>query len=203
MSRLLLAVTAALLCALGPLSAQTLSQGERDRAMSELHATRKALIDLVSAASPAQLRFKPAPEVWSIAEIAEHIVLSESLIPKTATTALAAAADPEMVKQASGKDQAVLTQVPVRDQKFKAPESLIPRKTYPSSKALLAAFRLARDTNIAYLRDTKDPLRAHAIQHPALGPIDCYQVYLLLASHTQRHINQMLEVQGNPAFPKK
>jgi hypothetical protein len=202
MSRLLLAVTAALFCATGPLPAQTLSQGERDRAMSELHATRKALIDLVSAASPAQLRFKPSPDVWSIAEIAEHIVLSESLIPKMATSALAAA-DPEMVKQAAGKDQAVLTQVPVRDQKFKAPESLIPRKTYPNSKALLAAFRLARDTNIAYLRETKDPLRAHAVQHPALGPIDCYQVYLLLASHTQRHINQMLEVQGNPAFPRK
>ena len=170
--------------------------------MSDPHATRKALIDLVSAASPAQLRFKPAPDVWSIAEIAEHIVLSESLIPKMATSALAAA-DSEMVKQAAGKDQAVLTQVPVRDQKFKAPESLIPRKTYPNSKALVAAFRLARDTNIAYLRETKDPLRAHAIQHPALGPIDCYQVYLLLASHTQRHINQMLEVQGNPALPKK
>jgi len=171
--------------------------------MSELHATRKALVDLVSAASPAQLSFKPAPEVWSIAEIAEHIVLSESLIPGIATTALASATDPEMVKQTSGKDQSVLTQVPVRDQKFKAPESLIPRKSYPNSKALLSAFKLARDANITYLRETKDPLRAHAVQHPALGPIDCYQVYLLLSSHTQRHINQMIEVMGNPAFPKK
>ncbi len=171
--------------------------------MSELHATRKALIDLVSAASPAQLRFKPAPDVWSIAEIAEHIVLSESLIPKMAATALASATDPEMVKQAAGKDQSILTQVPVRDQKFKAPEALIPTKSYPNSKTLLAAFKLARDANITYLRETRDPLRAHAAQHPALGPIDGYQVYLLLASHTQRHINQMLEVKNNPSFPKK
>jgi hypothetical protein len=79
----------------------------------------------------------------------------------------------------------------------------VPKKTYPDRKALIAAFVASRDANFAYLRDTKDPLRTKAVKQAPMGPLDGYQVYLLLAAHTQRHIDQMKEVQTNSAYPKK
>ena len=70
------------------LAAEPLSQGERDRAMSSLHATRKMFLDEVANLSDAQWTFKPAPERWSIAECAEHIALSEDLLFQLVTEKL-------------------------------------------------------------------------------------------------------------------
>jgi type II secretory pathway pseudopilin PulG len=56
---------------------QSLTKEERERAMSELNATRKLFLDSLAGLSEAQWNFKPAPEVWSVAECAEHIALSE------------------------------------------------------------------------------------------------------------------------------
>src|SRR5438045_3372548 len=60
-----------------PAFGETLTQGERERAMSELHATRKQFLDSVAGLSDAQWNFKPAPDVRSVAEVAEHIAVSE------------------------------------------------------------------------------------------------------------------------------
>lgn len=201
MSRLLIAA-AAILCFASTNHAQTLSQGERDRAMSELHGTRKAFIDIVGAASPAQLSFKPAPEVWSVMEIAEHVTMTEPFLAKLASSGLGKPADPDKLAQTKGKDQSILTGIADRSRKAQAPAMLQPKVVSKSSAALIALFKQARDANIAYLRDTKDPLRACLVDAGG-SPMDCYQVYLMIAAHTQRHIDQMKEVMANPNFPKK
>lgn len=202
MARFFLALAGAALCAASCLPAQTLSQGERDRAMSELHAARKAFVDLVSSVSLAQYNFKPSATAWSIAEIAEHITLTEPALAKFATSGLANPADPEKLSQTKGKDQSILTGVADRSQRATAPPSLAPKKTFDSREALLGEFNKARYANIAYLRDTKDPLRAHMVDAGGM-PMDCYQVYLMIAAHTHRHIAQMKEVQANQAYPAR
>jgi hypothetical protein len=135
-------------------------------------------------------------------EIAEHIAMSEPFLAKFASSGLGKPADPEKLAQTKGKDQSILTGVADRTTKAKAPEMLVPKSSFKSPDALIAAFRQSRDANIAYLRDTKDPLRACVVDAGG-SPMDCYQVYLLIAAHTQRHISQMKEVMANPAFPKK
>src|SRR5260370_31053501 len=62
------------------LQAEPLTQGERDRALSELYASRKKFLDSVAGLSAAQWKFKPDDSTWSVAECAEHITLSEDLI---------------------------------------------------------------------------------------------------------------------------
>lgn len=170
--------------------------------MSELHATRKAFVDLVSAASPAQLSFKPAPEAWSVIEIAEHVTMTEPFLAKLASSGLGKPADPDKLAQTKGKDQSILATISDRTKKAQAPAMLQPKTSFKSANALIAAFKQARDANIAYLRDTKDPLRACVVDAGG-APMDCYQVYLMIAAHTQRHISQMKEVMANPGFPKK
>lgn len=194
------------LCWLGVLGAQTppvaLKQGERDRAMSHMHATRKMFLDSLAGVTQAQWEFKPAPEVWSIAEVAEHITLSEDMLFDLATKrALKTPPDPAMKTDPAG-DEKLLAAVVDRSTKVKAPEALNPKRTFQTMTELISEFKKRRDRNIAYVQTTEDPLRAHAAKHPVLGPLDAYQWLLLLSAHSERHTLQLNEVKQHPNFPK-
>lgn len=200
MSRLLISLT--LLAA--PIFGQALSQGERDYAVSALHGTRKQFLDTLGPLSEAQMKWNPAPNVWSIADVAEHLVLSEDFLPAIVTKMMAAPATPEKKKANPRETDFMLMKVlPARDQKAQAPEPLKPSGKYPDKVALMNAFRTARDRNIAYVRETKDDLRVHFTPHPAFGELDGLQWYILVAGHSERHINQMKEVMASPGFPAK
>src|SRR6266498_1837330 len=130
-----------ILVAAAAAQAQPLSQGERDRAMSDLHATRKMFLDSVAGLSDAQWKFKPAPERWSIAEVSEHIAISEdTLFERVTKTILATPADPSKKPEVQGKDEMVLKMVPDRSAKFQAPEALRPTNRWPDRQALIDHF---------------------------------------------------------------
>jgi hypothetical protein len=185
--------------------AEALRQGERDFAMSSLHATRKFFLDSIAGLSPEQANFKPAPDRWSIAECAEHIALSETFIADRVKESLKGPEESEIVRaeQARKKDQQIVASVPDRSQRFQAPEPLQPHRKFTTLTQAADYFRQHRDANIGYIRTTGDDLRAHSSPHPALGKMDAYQWYLLISAHTERHTHQILEVKADPKFPKK
>ena len=80
---------------------------------------------------------------------------------------------------------------------------LQPVGKFPSSDAAIQAFVSRRDSTIAYLGATKDDLKNHFTVHPAFGTINCYQLLLLVTSHSERHTLQIEEVKASPGFPKK
>src|SRR5436190_20236160 len=88
--------------------AQTLTQGERDRALSELYASRKQFLDSIAGLTEAQWNFKPAPNVWSIAECAEHIALSEDLLLDSLPKLMQSPSEPEKRAVVKGKEEFVL-----------------------------------------------------------------------------------------------
>jgi uncharacterized damage-inducible protein DinB len=183
--------------------AAPLEQGERDRAMSHLHATRKVFLDSVSGLSAAQWNFKPGPDRWSIAECAEHIALSEDSIFELLKQTLKSPAAPEKAAAVRGKDEMILRMLPDRSVKAKAPEFLQPKHRWPDPEALIAHFKQSRDRNIAYIQTTEDDLRSHFMEHPVFKTIDAYQVMLFLSGHSERHTEQIKEVKADPNFPKK
>lgn len=188
-----------------PLASEPLTQGERDFAMSYLHATRKQVIDQFSALSEAQWKFKAAPEVWSAAEIAEHIALSEPMIFQAASIrAMQSPAQPEKSAESRKRDQMIIQMITNRTHKAKAPEPLVPSNKFATRAAVLDAFKQARDRTIAYVRESNDDLRSHFAPHPvaAIGEMDAYQWTLLIAAHTERHLAQLKELMERPEFPK-
>src|SRR5712692_7502517 len=58
----------------------TLTPEEREAAVKHLQTTHDAFLQSISGLSEKQWRFKPAPDRWSVAEVAEHITVSESAI---------------------------------------------------------------------------------------------------------------------------
>lgn len=183
-------------------SAQPLSRGERDRAMSHLHATRKLVLDQVTGLTPAQWSFSPAPGRWSIAQCLEHIILTEErLFAQVTEKMLHAPPAPEKATAAQReKDAQILERMEDRSQKAQAPEALVPAGTAPPEE-LVERFRRVRDRTIAYVRDTDAPLRLHFAPGPG-GEYDAYQFLLIIAGHTARHVHQIEEIKAAANFPR-
>ncbi len=184
--------------------AEPLTRGERDRALSEFHATRKRFLDAIAGLSNAQWNFKPAPDAWSIAQIADHVVVSEGeLFDVIQKKIMTSPAQPAKRGSTKAKDEQVLKVMPDRSQKRKAPDFLAPVGKWPSQSAAAAEFRKRRDANIHYIDTTQDDLRAHFAEHRVVGEIDAYQWLLVISAHTERHVLQIEEVKASAKYPKK
>ena len=178
-----------------------LTQGERDRSMSHLHATRKMLLDAVAGLSDAQWNWKPAADRWSAAEITEHLALAEETIQGRVKLALRESATPET--KSAIQDEQLLKQLVDRSRKFQAPEIIRPTGRWKTRREVVEAFKASRDRSIEYVRTTTEDMRSHFAPHPVFGLMDSYQWTLLLAGHAERHILQMREVMTDSGFPKQ
>ena len=191
-----------------PLSAEPLSKGERDQAMSHLHGTRKMVLDLIAPLSEAQWTFKAGPERWSIAECAEHITETENLLrgliqqnakklPVDEAKRTAQAAKIE----ASAK--AVLTAMTDRSKTATAPGEIRPTGRYATKAALVAMLNERRDETIQYVETTEDDLRGRFFKMGPSREMDLYEMILMISGHSERHLLQMKEVTAAPGYPKQ
>ena len=180
-------------------AAAPITKGERERAMSELHASRKMVSDAAAGLSEAQLNWKAGADRWSIAEVVEHLAVTETFLfgfYKQAAAAPAVAA-----AKAELGDEAFLKSIRSRDKKAKAPEQLTPKKAFANTAAALAAFKERRDETIAYVETTEvQDLRQKIVPH---SKMDAYQMLLTLAAHAERHCEQIAEVKASAGYPKR
>ena len=184
------------------LAAEPLSQNDREFEVRYLQTTRDNFLSAVKGLSDSQWRFKPAPDVWSVAECAEHIALSEDSVFQLSQDTLKNSATPEQKKEASGKDQFVIKVITDRTKKAQAPAFLRPTSRWKTKDELLAYFEKSRNSHIHYVETTKDDLRGHFGSDEDVGVIDAYQFLILMSAHSERHTKQILEVEQNPHFPK-
>jgi hypothetical protein len=180
-----------------------LSAEERAAALKSLQATHDAFLQSIAGLSEKQWRFKPAPDRWSVAEVSEHIAVSESMIfGMVQSKIMTSPADPSKRAEVAGKDEIILTKVPDRSHKAQAPEFLKPTNRWATREELTQAFEDSRKATMDYVRTTNDDLRDHFGPHPILGPMDAYQWILLISAHSERHTKQIEEVKADPNFPK-
>lgn len=173
---------------------------ERDHALRYLTDTRNNLAEAVKGLSEAQWKFKAGPDRWSVAEVVEHLALTEELIVQGVLGRLASEPAPSSEHDAKQVAAMILTKVPDRSVKAQAPPELVPTGRWSPTQAL-DHFLTGREQTIAILKSTRD-LRAHAVNHPAFGSLDGYEWVLTEAAHTERHTRQILEVKADPNFRK-
>jgi DinB superfamily len=181
--------------------AGTLTDGERAFLLEQLQKSRKDFLSSIQGMSDAQWRYKPAPNVWSVAECAEHIVISEDFLFNTAKQILQTPAVDRPESSNAEQDKKLAVMVADRSHKATAPEPLVPSGKINSPADAIREFTAKRDRNIEYVKSTQDDLRVHATKGP-LGTMDSYQFLVLMAVHTGRHTAQIREVQGNAEYPK-
>ena len=197
----LAAMAAVCLLAAAPALAQDAApQADRAKAAAHLEDTRAKFLKSIEGLSEAQWKYKPAPETWSIAEVAEHIAISEGTLLELIKTKMLAAPGPKPEERVA--DEKVLAGVVDRTSKFQAPEMLRPANKYASKDALVKDFNAARDRTIEFVKTSTEDLRAHGGPHPVLKTLDVYQWILLISGHSARHTAQIEEVKATAGYPK-
>lgn len=183
------------------LDAQTLSHDERGMLLSSLRQTDRELTEIVEGMTPAQWSFKPAEDRWSIAEVAEHILISERLVRQLIEDELMASP----TKPADGTEarSGEITEfMRDRSQRFQAPDFAVPTGRWPTQGEFLKAWEEVRGKTIEFVEATELDLHGHTLQHPAFGMIDGNDWLTVMTSHAERHLLQIREVIADPNFPR-
>ena len=185
-----------------PTAPTTLTSQEREAALKNFQETRDKFLKSIAGLSPQQWTFKSAPDRWSVAEVSEHIAVSESTLFGLVQKTMQSPAAPEKRDLVKGKDEMILQRVPDRSHKAQAPEFLRPTGRWATEAELTKAFEDSRAATMEYIRTTNDDLRDHFFDHPVFGTLDGYQWLLLISAHSARHTAQIEEVKADPNFPK-
>jgi hypothetical protein len=195
---------AILICASAPFlfaGDGAMSPAERSYLLDLLESSKTGMLASIQGLSDAQWKFKPAPEVWSVQECAEHLILAEEFIFGASQKMLQTPAVPRPATSTTEADHKLVAIIQDRSKKATAPEPIVPSAKYATPADAMREFTARRDKTIAYVKSTNDELRVHAAPGPA-GTMDGYQALLLLASHSVRHTMQIKEVESNAAYPK-
>jgi uncharacterized damage-inducible protein DinB len=166
-----------------------------DRALREKNATMLAtgtqsILDSVAGLSEEQARLRPEPGRWSVLECIEHVILAENRMFELLTKQSADAASPD-----DGRREELFVRGSTnRIRKFEAPEFAKPTGRFPSLAAAVEEFRRCRARTEDYLTRCQDPLRSKTTTHPAVGPVSCQELVIIMALHPARHALQICEI---------
>jgi hypothetical protein len=179
-----------------------LTPEERSYLIEQLTKSKQAFIDSIQGVTDAQWKYKAALDKWSIEECSEHIILAEDFISGSSQKMLQGPAQPRAASSTPEHDREIFAMIQDRSHKATAPEPIRPTGQWPTVSAAIAEFSKRRDRDIDYIRDTKDELRIHSTDQTPLGPMDAYQLLVLMAAHTLRHTAQIEEVKTIAGYPK-
>jgi len=198
MSTRALVTIAGIVVAAVTLSAGPMTAGERQRLVAHFEMTEAWLISELEDLTDAQLRFKMTPESWSIQEVVEHLAIAEPQYWQNLQDSMKAPAPAGYKAEAT--DAAILWYGIDRTNRTTTGEARVPHGTYPSAKESLAAFRKLRATMLETAKSSQEDFRGRPLTG---GNQDVYQWFLMISSHSQRHILQIREVKGHKSFPRR
>lgn len=185
----------------GTIKDNSISKSERKYALGLMKETNKDLLKTIKDLSEAQLNYKAAPDRWSVKECMYHIAASEKGLWMMLEGAMKAPANPEKRSEIKVTDEQFVAMIKDRSNKVQAPEQAQPKNTgYKSMEEAINDFKMNRLAHIKYMKTSTEDMRNHVIQMP-FGWIDCYQAYLLIGAHSNRHTQQINEVKADSGFP--
>jgi len=158
----------------------------------EITDTRARLVGAVEELTDEQLGFRQSPERWTVAEIVEHLSITERRLAR-----MLAGLVGKLEAEAAPEEGSAFAPVSVAEyveragrEKYTAPEEIRPKGVpLPDSLARLRDSR----ASILDLRprvERVDGTRAN-FPHPAWGPLDLYQWLAFVGLHEQRHLSQI------------
>ena len=189
---------AALLVVASSAAAGPMTVGERQRLVAHLEMTEAWLDSEVNGLSDAQLKFHMTPESWSVEEVVMHLAIAEPQYWNDFKASLAKPANPEFRPQST--DAGMLWYGIDRTQRTTTGDARVPRGQFPTMAASLASFKKLRLEMMKTARETQEDLRGRQY---LTASQDLYQWFLMISTHSQRHILQIREVKAHKNFPKR
>jgi hypothetical protein len=174
-----------------------MSPGDRQRLLAHLEMTEGWVVTEVEHLSEAQLRFRMAPDTWSITDVVEHLSIAEPQYWKQLQDSMK---QPPTTEKLEATDAAILWYGIDRTRRATTGEARVPTGKVANAGEPLGRFRTLRATMKEYAKGTAEDLRSRRLLE---GNMDVYQWFLMISSHAQRHILQIREIKAHSNYPKR
>jgi hypothetical protein len=157
----------------------------------------------IAGLNDAQTQFRPADDAWTIAEIAEHLGITNGGFVRIAY---------KLVKQSEAAGAAPLARLALNHvlrtedgqqnpQPFPAPDVVKPKGGQRLADSLAKIEQAHADIQTARLRLEASDCSPATFPHPAVGPINPYQWLIVYGEHMDRHSGQIERIKAAPNFP--
>lgn len=185
----------------GTLNNTSISQKERKFAINLMKDGRTELFTAINSLSNTQLNFRLSSNSWSINQYIYHIAASEKNSWDLLSTIMKAAPNPEKRALITVTDEQLIAMIqdPISDL-FSSELNDTKITTFKSVNDALESFKQQRADHIKYMKLSTEDLRDRVVQMP-FGWIDCYQLCLMMAAHSNRHIKEIEALRCNSKFP--
>jgi hypothetical protein len=186
-----------------PAGDPNMSAQERAAVVKLLIDSRKEYLDSIQDLTEEQWNFRPAPLRWTIAQIAEHIVLAEGVLFGGVTKAVQSPPNPDWEAKTKGKAEFINRVMPNRTGRAQAPWEIQPNGKL-SKAEVIRRYNEVRDRTLKFAQETQVPLKEHTFNHPfpVFGTLNAYEWLIYIPLHNQRHDKQIAEVKASPGYPK-
>jgi hypothetical protein len=180
-----------------------MSAGERARVLELLEQAGREYLERTSELSSQQWVYKATPVAWSVAEIAEHIMLAESLLFGFVERAMAGAPDSRWKEAPLAKAELLEKALPNRSFKAAAPDPVVPTGLLARAETM-TRYGQARTRTREFAEHTDLPLKAYKCKHPfpVFDMLSAYDWLLYIPLHHLRHNQQIAEVMTSPGYPR-
>jgi hypothetical protein len=195
MRNLLALVSLSMLAA--PSFADPMSAGDRQRLVAHLEMTEAWLLSELNGLSETQLAWRPAPDVWSVKDVVEHLGIAEPQYWEQLQNSLKA---PATAYKPEATDAAILWYGIDRTNRTRTGEARVPDGRFKDTAAALASFQKLRASMLDQAKSSQEDYRGRKLID---GNMDVYQWFLMISTHAQRHILQIREVKAEGGFPKR
>ena len=168
-------------------------ESDRGALLTELNKGRDALHDALAGVDEELAARKPDPAKWSILNCVEHLCAAEKVL----FSRVKGASQSDGSHENREREAKILERGPVRSRPVEAPGASQPSGRFNSLQEALSAFDATRAETVRYVDGFGDDLRCWLTEHPVIpGPMNCYEMLLMIAIHPVRHANQIREIRA-------
>ncbi len=164
--------------------------------LDSIDETRNRLLARVESLSAAECEVRPSSDVWSVAEIVEHLSISEEGVMKLIGMMLAKAE----AGGGAGAEEPGRRFEPVSidhfterslKEKYEAPEFIRPRGGVSLADSIARMQQIRATLHGMRPRLEAADLTNARYPHPMFGPLNAYQWLLFIGAHEERHLRQI------------
>ena len=180
----------------------TWTEVDRKYLVDNLIRSKQEIIDETKNLTKEQWSFKESPDRWNINQIVEHIALWEILFMHEVSRALARDPDPAFTNYASDSvfmdtDSKGLKKANALE--YTKPFSFAVPLGNNEGKNNVTWLSTMRNESIDYLKKETKNIK---LQYDYCAGVNVHQYYIMIFSHTDRHLRQLRKVKAHPNYPK-
>ena len=162
---------------------------QKQEFLESLESGRDAVLAALDGLTENFATHTPQPGKLAVRECVEHLFLAEDYL----FAQIAGARPSEVPVGSRARELRILQRGADRSNQLESPEIARPSGRFPTLASALSSFIEIHDPTIRRVRELEEDPHTLTANHPLIGPVNCYEMLLIIAIHPHRHAAQIRE----------